>query len=142
MDFSSSFINLKELYTFTKTLIGNGTYSNAYIVNDKETNKQYAAKILKYSIDEMPVQFLNELNVLRSLRYPSIIKFIGFSYKNFKDENYPTIIVEYLKNSSLFNLLNEVHKGNKELTNTKKMMILLGVALGIEYLHKHWNYSL
>lgn len=135
MDFSSSYIDLSDLCL--RALIGSGTYGNVYLVENKEINKQFAAKILKDSIKEIPVQFLSELKVLQSLRFPSIVKFIGFCDRNFNNEDYPTIITEYLKNGSLFDFLKDVFEGTKKLDNTKRMMILIGIALGIEYLHNH-----
>lgn len=80
---------------------------------------------------------MSELKVLQSLRFPSIVKFIGFCDRNFNNEDYPTIITEYLKNGSLFDFLKNVFEGTKKLDNTKRMMILIGIALGIEYLHNH-----
>ena len=134
MDFSLSHIDLTKYCI--KEEIGSGTNGHINLIEMKNSNRQkfFAAKVLKKTINEIPIQFLRELKILYSLRYPSIVKFIGFSEKDFNEENYPVIVMEYLQNGSLYQILND---NNKHLNNTKKMIILIGVALGIKYLHIH-----
>lgn len=99
----------------------------------KSSGEQYAVKILK-NINDIPIQFLRELKILYSLSYPSIVRFAGFYEKDFDKNDYPTIVMEYLKNGSLDKFLNYKEKA---LNNTKRMIILISIALGIKYLHSH-----
>lgn len=92
MDFSFSYIDLNESFEFIDIKIGSGTYGSVCLCEEKKTNIQYATKILKESINEVSLQSLRELKILQSLRYPSIVKFIGFSSKDFNNNDHPTII--------------------------------------------------
>ena len=56
----------------------------------------------------------------------------GYSLTNFKGENHPIMITEYMSNGSLDSLFNNT---DQKLSPTKKYIILLGIALGMKYLH-------
>ena len=68
------------------------------------------------------------------LKYPSIINYIGFSESNFSKKPYPMIITDVYKRGTLYDAL-EDHLS--ELTTTKKMIILIGIAFAMNYIHKH-----
>ena len=126
-----------DTYLYSKVKeepLGSGTNGTVFLVERKSTGRLFAAKVLKKPAD---LQFLRELSILRSLRYPSIVHFFGFSATDFNDENYPTIITEYIKGGSLYDLLERVHKGTSSLSSTEKMIILIGIALGMDHLHNH-----
>ena len=59
-----------------KELLGEGTFAKVYKVNQKDSNKQYACKIIdleKYvTIDDC----LDELDVLKTLNHKNIISII------------------------------------------------------------------
>lgn len=72
----------------------------------KDDHKLYAAKIIEIvntfdGNDQM--QIIRESMILSKLSHPAILKFVGLNFRSFEDWSIlqPTIITEYLKNSSL-----------------------------------------
>ena len=67
----------------------------------------------------------------------AILSAIGYSPKNYNNEDHPIIITEYMSNGSLEKMLylNKKSSAPPEFTSNKKYIILLGVALGMKYLH-------
>ena len=71
------------------------------------------------------------------VKHPTLIKFIGYSKKDFLDESNVTIIMELAKNGSLNDVIESIMKsrGPADYTNTSRQIILVGVARGMKYLH-------
>lgn len=67
----------------------------------------------------------------------AVLKLIGISYKDFEGNNSIIIFTEYMKNDSLLKNLENERKfiAAHDFTPTKKYIILLGIALGMKYLH-------
>ena len=67
----------------------------------------------------------------------AILSLIGYSPKNFDGDPNPIIVTSYMSNGSLDKILNKCRKSltPTEFTSTKKYIILIGVALGMKYLH-------
>lgn len=137
----NKFIDLQR-FQLTKK-IGKGAFSEVFLVREKATNKEYAAKVVNIKISESTIDdeqsffIYREIKLVSSLNHPAIIEFIGFSPINFDNMSYPTIIMEYLQNGTLTNLLELERKGlsPKFWDDTKKMIIIYGVASGLCYLH-------
>ena len=62
------------------------------------------------------------------------MKLFGYSPYNFSHEPKPVLILEYMKNGSLDELL---HNGQLKIDRSIKYIILLGTAFGMKYLHSH-----
>ncbi|KAK8897651.1 hypothetical protein M9Y10_015614 [Tritrichomonas musculus] len=131
-----------DLSQFTvKDKIGGGYFSQVSIIEDKDTKQIYAAKFFtkipenKTQSDMLYVS--REVNFGAGMNHPSIIKFIGYSPKNFENEDKPIIITEYCKNGSLYNFIQEQNKYPELLTDTKKLIIIYGIAAGMKYLHSN-----
>ncbi|KAJ4461926.1 putative Serine/threonine-protein kinase EDR1 [Paratrimastix pyriformis] len=76
---------------------------------------------------ESDEQFRHEVSVMRTLRHPHILGFVGATF------NAPRIIVtEYMEMGSLFGLL---HNDQLELPMNLRLQMCLDMALGISYLH-------
>lgn len=82
---------LKEFYRIGK-LIGSGAFGDVRIWLHKESNSQRAVKILyKANMTEEDERMLiNEINILRDLDHPNIVKM----YEFFQDEKRYYIITE------------------------------------------------
>lgn len=126
-----------------KKLIGEGSFGRVYTVEEKSTKQIYSAKISKQKIDKnSPKEMLSmsrEVNIISKLQHPSILKFIGYSPKDFHKKSKPVIITEYSTNGSLGNIL-ELEKMKKKIKgwdSTKKLICIYGIAKGMEYLHLH-----
>lgn len=119
-----------------KEKIGGDTYGEVFKVIDKNTNEQYAAKISLY---EENLDLTREINNLAAIDHPSILKFIGYSPVNFYGEPKPVIITEFLPNNSLHRVLEDERKGlaDQNWDDTKKLIIIYGIASGMQFLHKN-----
>ena len=83
---------------------------------------------------------MNEIQVLSKVDHPMILRFIGYCLNNFDSNPFPAIITEFLPNGSLNDEIKISINGiaSDEWTSTSKYIILLGISLGMNYLHlKH-----
>ena len=81
--------------------------------------------------------FCTEVNTMHELNHPSLLKFIGFSSVNFKNEPYPVIVMENASNNSLRRMI-EIERQNRSdsiFNDTKKLINIFGIASGLAYLH-------
>lgn len=135
---SASFVDISK-YEF-KQEVGSGSFGVVYIVEEIESKQIYAAKILKNPNEtesiEKAVNISREINISSSLNHPSILKYIGYSYDDSKN---PVIISEYLKNGSLYNIINSEREEHhiKGWDDTKKLISIYGIASGMKYLHSN-----
>ena len=137
----NNFLNLKRYEV--KKQIGEGSFGKVYIVQDKKTKQIYAAKIAKKKVEkENPKEMLNisrEVNIISKIRHPSILQFIGYSPISFNKKSKPVIITEFSPNGTLKDIL-DLERKNKTvsgLDNTKKLIIIYGIANGMAYLHEN-----
>ena len=105
-------INLDDYYQgkgnneFIK--IGGDSYYDIYKVNQKGSEKQFAAKVFKAAHDEGKVNELKrEILILSKLNHPAIVKYIGYSLYDITDSNEsqflrPTILMDYKSNNILW----------------------------------------
>ena len=81
-----------------KNSIGQGSFGKVYKVLNKENNEIQACKISIQPLHSYDKEHLicieRELNILSELKFPSILKFVGYNLHNFKKESRPTIITE------------------------------------------------
>lgn len=130
-------------YKLQPQKLGEGSYGAVYVAKNVKDNQEYAAKIINVSngfdgYDQMI--FLRESLILYKLCHPAIVKFIGINFKSFTDPKLlqPTIITEYLKHGSLKGILDKERNSlsDKNWTETKKYIILLGICDAMRYLHE------
>ena len=112
-----------------------GGFGRVYVVEEISSHKLYVAKVLNCRNDEQKIN--RELGILMICNHPTIIKFHGFSRTDIHDENNVTIILDYASNGSLQDKLEKIRdeKDFKEMTNTVRQKILIGVSRGMKYLH-------
>ena len=126
--------------------IGFGSFSSVYKVKEIETGQIYAAKESREELIENTDEFLqytNQISILSQISHPCIVKFYGFSKKNFDNENRPVIITEYMTNGSLdYVIKNEsLSLATLEWTLTKKLINIYGIAKGMKFLHSKKNFT-
>lgn len=130
-------IDLKQ-FTLGKS-IGHGGFGSVFEVENIETKKKYAAKIIQCKNDEETRRkaFDREVFIMIYSDNPTIIKLVGFSLKDFDDNYNVTVIMEYITNGSLLKLLDNVRKKKipEHYNNTIRQIILIGIARGMKYLH-------
>ena len=131
--------NLKlDQIDLNKFEIINTIYSNSktmvYLIKDKHTKCLYVAKEL---LTNEYKDFIRELTILSKLDHPFIVKVIGYSLQNYKQEPSKIIIMEHIKNGSLSRILSEERNqiSIEIWNNTMKLIVIYGIAEAISYLH-------
>ena len=118
-------------------MIQKDLFSKVYKIISKENGDVYLCKISRYKISDKDTDLTQEIDLISHLDHPSLLKFIGYSPTNFKNEQKLAIISEFVENGSLRQILDNERKGTKpqNWTNTKKLIVLFGIAAGMSYLH-------
>lgn len=121
--------NIDNFYSFSK-LLGHGSFAYvklAYPLHDKSVKK--AIKFIqKEQLKDKTFLFLRELNILKSLDHPNIIKFDEI----FEDEKYFYIVQEYCEGGELLKRITK--KGF--LSESESMKIIKKVFLAVNHMHE------
>lgn len=130
-------VDLKQFKVIEQ--LGHGEFGDVFLVEKSITHERFAAKVSKKicTSTEDQVIFFSEVETLIKADNPAILKLIGFNLSDFNSKPYPTIIIEYLPGGTLYDMLDKIRNGNspQEWNDTKKYINLLGIALGMKYLH-------
>lgn len=115
-----------------------GAFGTVYSAKKDNSNKNYAIKILKskYSDADQLKRIKREIEIMISCQHPTIVKIYGFSYVDFSGENHISIIMSLAEQGSL-NEVNKNSKDHKNYNNTKRQIVLIGIAYGMNVLHQH-----
>lgn len=120
-------------------MIGKGQFGKVFLIENKKTRRTYAAKInkLKLSLKREYRAFMNEIETYLNAKHPAVLGFFGYNCSDFNDQPYPTIITDYMPNGSLQDKMNKERESGfaTSFTDTAKYIILLGITLGMKYLH-------
>lgn len=118
---------------------GYKSHSNIFKVKNRKSNKYYAASTFRFysNIDDLIKKFRADLYFYKILSHPALMEFSYYSHTDFRGSDNPVIFTDYMENGSLSNILtnidqNEIPKG---WNNTKMIINILGISLGIKYLH-------
>ena len=111
--------------------IGRGAYGYVDLVEDINTGGKFAMKYINQSQKQISSE---EIDSYIKTDHPVVIKFYGYSDSNPKSL---ALLLEYMPNGSLENLLKKIRNKNRPInfTDTKKYIILKGIAYGMNYLH-------
>lgn len=117
-------------------LLGCGLTSVVVLVEDLKTKEKFAAKIIsKKDIEKRKLldAIQNEINILKSLNHPNIIKIVeSFELKGQSFEEIIIIITEYCENGTLTDYTND----SKFKNELQKKKIIRDLLSAIAYLHK------
>jgi serine/threonine protein kinase len=106
-------------------------------MENKQRNEVLAVKHIGISPSFESDRLLREIEVLRSLKHPCIVRIIGYSLPTEKGCREARIATEFMSNGSLEDVLSRVKRGDVpefwSHQNITKMMI--GLVLGMKYLH-------
>ena len=115
--------------------IGKGGMGELYL--GEWQGKQIALKKIKLNHIKnnlLSYKFINEINIIASMRHPNILLFMGVTI----DNNTYYMITEYLPSGSLHEYLhlnkNKQIKSNP-LTDKQKIKIALQIAIAVQYIH-------
>lgn len=112
--------------------IGQGGFSDVFLMKSKETEIEYAVKCIKQgSINDESANetFRKEINIMCLAVHPCIVRIIGYNMVN--DDNMPRIALEYLRNGSL----DELMAHPNDFTPTRKAIIVIGICYGMRFIH-------
>ena len=113
-----------------KKELGRGKFGVVFQVEDKVTNKIYAAKHIKTRKKEMKEKVIEEIAILKKFSNPHIIRFINA----FETPSEVILVMEYLDGGELF----ERHADDDfNLTESDCCLFMRQICRGVQYLHKN-----
>ncbi|KAK8838437.1 hypothetical protein M9Y10_033064 [Tritrichomonas musculus] len=121
--------------------INSGGFGIINLVQNKKNGQQYAAKTnLIQNKSQNKLYISREVRILSQIQHSTVIQFKGFSYIDFDGRQNITILMDYMKEGSLANLLDLETKClcPRNYDNTKRQIILVGIARGMMLLHKRY----
>jgi calcium-dependent protein kinase len=110
--------------------LGKGAYGEVKMVTEKSTNQVMAMKVIpkKNCTTASTSTLLNEIEVLKKLDHPNILKV----YEFYQDETNYYIIMEYCAGGELFDRI----VNTKHYTEAKAAFIMKQLLSAIAYCHK------
>ena len=122
--------------------IDEGSFGKVYKIKEKNTGEIFAAKLIYRQSFESSSGILNierEVNNHFKLSHPSIVKFVGYSQTDFNNQPNPVIVMEYLKNNSLFYTLGKERLGDAphDWDEKQKLINIYGIASAMQFLHSN-----
>ena len=116
-------------------VLGQGSFAKVLLVKNNVTGLIRAMKIIKKkkilnsaSPGSTDIEILNEINVLKQIDHPNIVKI--FEFYNSEDAYY--LITEYCEGGELFKIINE----KKKLTEIQCAYVMYQILSAIKYCHK------
>jgi len=113
-----------------KKELGRGKFGVVFQVEDKATNKIYAAKHIKTRKKEVKEKVVEEIAILKKFSNPHIIRFINA----FETPSEVILVMEYLDGGELFE---RVADDKFNLTESDCCLFMRQICRGVQYLHKH-----
>ncbi|EPQ59363.1 Pkinase-domain-containing protein [Gloeophyllum trabeum ATCC 11539] len=110
--------------------MGDGAFSNVYKALDLTTNQKVAVKVVrKYELNaSQRANILKEVQIMRGLNHPSIVKLISFS----ESAEHYFLVLELMEGGELFHQIVKLTYFSENLARH----VILQVAQGIRYLHE------
>ncbi|XP_075983639.1 LIM domain kinase 1 isoform X2 [Anticarsia gemmatalis] len=110
-------------------LLGSGFFGEVYKVTHRDTNEVMVLKQL-YRVDEDAQRnFLKEVAVLRSLKHPNVLRFVGVLYKDKRLH----LVTEYVAGGTLHQLIQD---SSVCLSWRDRARLARDVSAGVGYLHR------
>lgn len=99
------------------SVIGSGSFGTCYKVQRKKDNKVFVWKAVDYGdLSEEKKEFLvTEVNLLRSIRHPSVVRYYGYIIH--KESTTLYVVMEFCANGDLANL---VHTSRRTTNNIQE----------------------
>ncbi|TNN36124.1 Interleukin-1 receptor-associated kinase 4 [Liparis tanakae] len=114
--------------------LGEGGFGTVYkgLLNDKAVAVKKLNPMDDVSVDELRVQFNQEIQALKVLKHENLVDMVGFS----SDGQHPCLVYALMVNGSLLDRL-ALLEGCPPLSWRQRSLIAEGTARGLEYLHNN-----
>nr|XP_046250103.1 interleukin-1 receptor-associated kinase 4 isoform X2 [Scatophagus argus] len=114
--------------------LGEGGFGTVYkgLLNDKPVAVKKLSPMDDVGLDELRVQFNQEIQTLKALKHENLVDMVGFSC----DGQYPCVVYALMANGSLLDRL-ACLEGSPPLSWQQRCLIGEGTARGLEYLHSN-----
>uniref|UniRef100_A0A6N2KA35 non-specific serine/threonine protein kinase n=1 Tax=Salix viminalis TaxID=40686 RepID=A0A6N2KA35_SALVM len=128
-----SYSDIKKMTNSFVNTIGQGGFGNVYRGKLPDDGRLVAVKVLKESKGDGE-EFMNEVASISRTSHVNVVTLLGFCY----ERNKRALIYEFMPNGSLDSFISD--KGtNCRLERKKLYEIAVGIARGLEYLHRGCN---
>ncbi|XP_050277851.1 LEAF RUST 10 DISEASE-RESISTANCE LOCUS RECEPTOR-LIKE PROTEIN KINASE-like 2.4 isoform X1 [Quercus robur] len=125
-----SYSQTKKMTKSFKDKLGEGGYGSVY-KGKLQSGHLVAIKMLSNKSNANGQEFINEVATIGRIHHENVVQLIGYCVEGLKR----ALIYEFMPNSSLDKFIFS-QEGNISLSIEKTYNISLGVARGIEYLHR------
>lgn len=114
--------------------LGEGGFGTVYkgLLNNKPVAVKKLNPMEDVSLDELRVQFNQEIETLKTLKHENLVDMVGFSC----DGQHPCLVYPLMANGSLLDRL-ACMEGTPPLSWRQRCLIAEGTAKGLEYLHNN-----
>lgn len=110
--------------------LGTGSFGVVYLATDPDSKQSFAVKVLHDYEQVNSIDLQREIEVMQDVSCEFTVKYYGYIPVGF--DGLPTIVMDYIPNGNLTTLVRA-----ERFENTKKMIILYGVARGMQVLRQH-----
>ena len=113
--------------------IGHGTFGQAFLAHDNESNQQVVLKDVKVALlgSKLRDNALNEVKVLQSLRHPYIVRY----HDAFVEASTLHIAMEYCANGDLHHRIEDQRKNGMLFPESRILAWMTQLLLALDYLH-------
>ncbi|KAG4377733.1 hypothetical protein AAZX31_18G180200 [Glycine max] len=120
-------------------LVGSGSFGSVYKGTLSSDGSSVAVKVLNLEQRGASKSFIDECQVLRSIRHRNLLKIItAISSVDHQGNDFKALVFEFMPNGSLEDWLHPVdnqQKQTKTLSFIQRLNIAIDVACALEYLH-------
>ncbi|KAK8865515.1 hypothetical protein M9Y10_011071 [Tritrichomonas musculus] len=121
--------------------LGSGSYGDVFLVRDKTTHFEFAAKVPKNVCFDAngkvfeAINYIKEVNVMSIFNHGAIAKLYGYCLKDFESNDKCVVIMENVPNGDLQKVINIDGNGGSidGWDQTQKLINLYGIASGMAY---------
>ena len=128
-----SYSNIKKMTKGFKEKLGEGGYGSIY--KGKLQSGHFAAVKIMASSKTDGQDFINEVATNGRIHHVNVVQLIGFCVEGSKR----ALVYDFMPNGSLDKYIFQEKEGNVSLSIEKMYEISLGMAQGIEYLHRGYD---
>jgi serine/threonine protein kinase len=130
-------VDLTDYHYDQNTLLGSGSFGDAYRARHKTTGEEFAIKILRNPLQSCHQRtFLRELEILMANRHPGALFLVGFALSA-GPETGPALVTPLMEPVTLELMIRSDCSGHPSpgWTATAKSKCVIGVAAAMEYMH-------